>query len=90
MHYTQGQLVPTSRRRLPLCTLAASQPHSLAVLLKLGDELISLSHNVIVLLVLVVWSVGLDDAFSSHTINGTWDPLGCNKFCKITGDTLAK
>jgi len=49
-----------------------------------------LSHNVIVLLVLVVWSVGLDDAFSSHTINGTWDSLGCNKFCKITGDTLAK
>jgi hypothetical protein len=75
--------VPTPQR-LPLCTLAAPQPYSLAVFLKLGDKLIALSHNVIVLLVLVVWSVCLDDAFSSHAVNGTRDSLGCNEFCKIT------
>lgn len=79
----RNQFLPTSKH-LPLCALAPPQPHGLAVFLKLCDKLISLSYNVIILLVLVVWSVGLDDALSSHTVNGTWDSLCCNEFCKIT------
>jgi len=90
LHYMQVLVGAQIVTPLPLCTLAAPQPHSLAVFLELGDELISLSHNVIVLLVLVVWPVGLDDTFPSHAINGTWDSLCGDELCKVAGRRLAK
>lgn len=60
------------------------QPHCLAILLKLGDELIALLDHIIVLLILIIWSVGLNDALSSHTVNGAGNTFGCNKFGEIT------
>jgi hypothetical protein len=45
----------------------------LAVLLQLGDELITLLDHVCVLLVLVVWSVCLNDALDA--VNGAWDAV---------------
>jgi hypothetical protein len=45
----------------------------LAILLQLGDELISLLDHVCVLLVLVVWSVCLNDALDA--VNGAWDAV---------------
>jgi hypothetical protein len=76
--------LPNHHNVIRLCTLTAPQSHSLAVLLKLGDKLISLPHDVIILLVLIIWPIGLDDPLSSDTINGTWDSLGCDELCKIT------
>lgn len=64
-----------------LTTLAAPQPDSLTVLLQLRDELITLLDRVCVLLVLVVWSVGLDDALD--TVNGAWDAVGGDEFGEI-------
>lgn len=69
-----------------LRTLASPQPYSLAILLQLGDELISLLHNIRILLVLVVGSVGLDDALSRHTVNGTCNAISCNELGQITKD----
>jgi hypothetical protein len=71
--------------RIPSCSLTTSKSHSLTILLEFGNELVALLHNIIVLLVLVVWSVGFDDALSSHAIDGTWNALGSNKLGKITG-----
>jgi hypothetical protein len=56
----------------------------LAVLLELCDELITLLHNIGVLLVLVIWSVGLDDTLSSHPVNGTWDAFSRDELSQIT------
>lgn len=47
-----------------LCPLASSESDSLAILLQLGNQLITLAYNVLVLLVLVVGPVGLDDALA--------------------------
>lgn len=64
-----------------LTTLAAPQPDSLAVLLQLCDELITLLDHVCVLLVLVVWSVGLDDALD--TVNGTRNTVGGDELGEV-------
>src|SRR6266566_3462300 len=53
--------------------LAPPQPHRLAVLLQLGNELVALAHDVLVLLVLVVGPVRLDDALARHAVDGTGD-----------------
>ncbi len=46
-------------------TLTSSQPNSLAILLQLGNELIALLDNIVVLLVLIIWEVGFDVPFAS-------------------------
>ena len=48
-----------------LAALTAPQPDGLTVLLQIGNELVTLLDNVCVLLVLVVRSVGLDDALDA-------------------------
>ena len=50
---------------LALATLAPPQPHRLTVLLQLRNELITLLDDVVVLLILVVRSIRLDDAFDA-------------------------
>jgi hypothetical protein len=42
----------------------------LTVLLQLGNKLISLSNDILVLLVLVVRSVRLDDTLASNSVDG--------------------
>ena len=73
-----------------LCSLTSPQPHSLPVLLKFGDELIALLHYVIVLLVLIVWSIGLDDSLSGYTIDSAGDASSGDEFSKITAYILVK
>ena len=68
--------------------LTPSQSDSLAIFLKLSDKLITLLHYIVVLLILVVWSISLDDALACHSIDGTWDSLCCNEFCQVTGVCL--
>lgn len=67
-----------------LCPFATSQPHSLTVLLQLGNELITLADNILVLLVLVVWTVCLDDAFSSYAVDGAGDSTGGDEAGEVT------
>lgn len=67
-----------------LCSLATPQPHSLTVLLQFRDELITLSHNVLVLLVLVIGSVGLDDALAGDAIDCTGDTTGGDEASEVT------
>jgi hypothetical protein len=64
-----------------LTSFTAPETNCLAILLKLGDELIALLDHVAVLLVLVVWSVCLDDFID--TINRAWNTASCNKVGKV-------
>lgn len=56
----------------------------MTIFLKLGDELIALLHNIGVLLVLVIGSVGLNDTLSGHTVDSTWDALSGDELGEIT------
>jgi len=67
----------------PLCSLTTPQPHSLAVFLEFCDQLVSLFNNIVVLLVLVIRSVGLDDPLSSHAINRAVDSFSCDKLGQV-------
>lgn len=62
-------------------SLTSSQSHSLTILLKLGDQSIALLDHVGVLLVLIVRSIGLDDAID--TINRARYSVSCDEFGKI-------
>ncbi len=64
---------------IPLCPLATPQPDGLPVFLQLSDQLITLSDDVLVLLVLVVGSVGLNDALACHAVDGAGDTAGSNE-----------
>jgi hypothetical protein len=52
--------------------------------LELGDELIALLNHIVVLLVLIVWSVSLNDSLPSHAVDGAGNTFGCDEFGKIT------
>lgn len=65
---------------IPLAPFASPQPHSLAILLKLGDQGITVFHHIRVLLVLGVGSVRLDNAVD--TVN-----CACNT---VAGDELGE
>lgn len=80
---TQGHL-RCAFRNLDLDSLTTSEPYCLAVLLQFGDELIALLDDVIVLLVLVVGSVGLDDALARDAIDSAGDALCGDEFGEIT------
>lgn len=56
----------------------------MAVLLQLGDKLIALLHDVLVLLVLVVGAVRLDDALARNTVDGAGDTAARDELCEIT------
>jgi hypothetical protein len=68
-------------RIVNLTPFATSQPHSLPILLELGDELISLLHNICVLLVLVIWTISLDDAV--HSVDGAGYAISGNELGKV-------
>jgi hypothetical protein len=68
---------------LNLATLATPQSDCLAVLLQLGDELITLLDNVAVLLVLIVGPVSFDNALD--TVDGAGDAVCGDKFGEIPG-----
>jgi hypothetical protein len=57
----------------------------LAVFLQLSDELVTLLNNIRILLVLVVGTVGLDDALD--TVNGARDTVCGNELGKIPGSS---
>jgi hypothetical protein len=71
--------------------LATSQAHGLAVLLQLGNELIALLDDVLVLLVLVIGAVRLDDTLTGDTVDSAGDAATSNELGKITvvGSRLA-
>ncbi len=71
-----------------LRSLAPPQSHRLPVFLELGDQLISLLQNVVVLLVLIVRPVSLDHTFPRHPVDGTWDPSTRDEFGQITREPL--
>jgi hypothetical protein len=77
--------VPLSNRQmptrvLPLSSFAAAHPHRLSVLLKLGNECVTLLDHICILLVLVVRPVGLDDSI---------DPVDRARY-PVSGDKLGK
>lgn len=47
-----------------LCSLTSTESDCLAVFLQFGNQLVALAHDVLILLVLVVWPVGFDDALA--------------------------
>jgi hypothetical protein len=53
--------------------------------LQLGDQLVALTHHVLVLLVLVVRPVRLDDALAGDAVNGAGDAAGGDEFGEVTG-----
>ena len=66
-----------------LRAFTSPQSYSLAVFLKLCDQLIALLDYVVVLLVLIIRSVSLNNSLSSYSIDSAWDAFGCNEFGKI-------
>jgi hypothetical protein len=64
-----------------LTALTSPQPDSLTVLLQLGDELITLLDYIRVLLVLVVWSVRLDDALDA--VDGAGYAVGSDEASEV-------
>jgi hypothetical protein len=72
----------SKRSELSLLTpFTAPQTHSLTVFLQFGDELVTLLHHICVLLVLVVWPVGFNDAVDS--VDGTRNSVSRNEFGKV-------
>lgn len=67
-----------------LCSLAAPQSNSLAILLQLGNQLIALTNNILVLLVLVVWSVGFNNTLARDAVDGAGNAAGSDESSKIT------
>lgn len=70
-----------------LTTLATPQPDSLAVLLQLGDELIALLDHIHILLVLVVGSVGLDDALDA--VDGAGNAVCGDELGEVPGNDIS-
>lgn len=73
---------------IPLAPFASPQPHSLAILLKLGDQGITVLHNICVLLVLGVGSVRLDNAVD--TVNCACDTVAGDELGEITIKCLVR
>jgi hypothetical protein len=71
------------RTTLNLATLTAPQSDCLAVLLQLGNELITLLDDVAVLLVLIVRAVCFDDALDA--VDGAGDAVCGDKFGEVPG-----
>lgn len=67
-----------------LRSLAAPQPHCLAVLLQFCNQLISLADHVLVLLVLVVGSIGFNDALARNSIDCAGNAPGGNEAGEVT------
>lgn len=66
-----------------LRSLTPSQPNCLAVLLKLGNELVSLANDVLVLLILVIRPVGLDDTAARDAVDSAGNATGGNELGKV-------
>lgn len=68
-----------------LCPLASTESHGLTVLLQLGDQLVTLAHDVLILLVLVIRPVRLDDALARHPVNGARNAASGDELGEIPG-----
>lgn len=66
-----------------LCPLTSPQPHRLTVLLQLGNQLVALADDVLVLLVLVVGAVRLNDATARDAVNGAGNAAGGDELGKV-------
>lgn len=64
-----------------LASFAAAHAHGLAVLLQFRDQLVTLLDHVVVLLVLVVWPIGLDDAVDA--VDRARDPVCRNELLQV-------
>jgi hypothetical protein len=71
----------------PSSPLTPPQPDRLAVLLQLGNQLITLAHQLLVLLVLVVGAVRLDDAVAGDAVDGAGDAAGGDELGEVAGST---
>jgi hypothetical protein len=69
------------RRQCALCSLASSQSHRLAVLLKLGNQCVSMLDHIRILLVLIIWPGRLNDTL--HSIYRARNPVASNEFRKV-------
>jgi hypothetical protein len=76
--------VDLGQNSLQLCPLTAPQPDSLPVLLKLGDKLITLLNNIVVLLILIIWSVSLDDSLPGYSVDGAGNTPGRDELSQVT------
>ena len=52
--------------------------------------MIALLYDVIILLVLVVWPVGLDDSLSGHTVDSAGNAAGGDELSKVTSMPISK
>jgi hypothetical protein len=66
-----------------LSSFASPESYGLAVLLELGDELVALADDILVLLVLVVRAVRFDDALAGHAVDGAGDAACGNEAGEI-------
>jgi hypothetical protein len=64
-------------------SLATSQPDGLPVLLQLGNKLVTLADDILVLLVLVVRAVGLDDTAACDTIDSAGNAAGGDELGQV-------
>ena len=70
-------------KSISLAPFTPPQSHGLAVFLEFGDQGITVLHHIRVLLVLVVGTVGLDDALAGDAVNGARDAAGSDESSQI-------
>lgn len=64
----EAQKASKGHRYTTLASLTPPKTHGLAVLLDLGNQGVTMLHNIGILLVLVIWPIRLDDTID--TIDG--------------------
>lgn len=69
---------------IPLAPFASPQPHSLTILLKLGDQGIPVLHHICVLLILRIGSVRLDNPV--YTVDCACDTVAGDELGEIPID----
>jgi hypothetical protein len=74
-------MIARNQNHKGLAALATSQPDCLTIFLELRDELVTLLHNVNVLLVLVVWTIRLYDLIDP--VNGARDAIHSDEVAEI-------
>jgi len=80
LSYNQKPCIWFTKNPTLLRPLTTSQPNGLSILLQFGNQLITLLDHVVVLLVLVIWSVCLNDTLAGNSVDSAGDSLSCNEF----------
>ena len=68
----------------PSPSFAPPESHRLSILLKLGDECITLLDHVSILFVLIIRSIRFDDTVDP--VDCARNTIGCNELCQVTGE----